>query len=273
MRNSCENQRYSNRHNINGTSKLKLELHALSDIPLIKAQDDLAKIIYKKIELKDNDVVIIASTIVAKSENRKFKIENIVPKKLAIDIANKNQKDPKFVQAVLDRSKECLIESPMMLVESKSGLVCINAGIDDSNVENGFLLDLPEDSDKSAFRIGETLKKLTGKKVSIIITDTNGRAFKIGQTGVAIGVYGIHPIKDWCGKKDLFGNILEVTKEAVADEIASAANLLMGEGDGGVPIILLRGLNMHTDDEVSIAESYRDNSEDVIRKGLRVLKS
>ncbi|MBW6470417.1 MAG: coenzyme F420-0:L-glutamate ligase, partial [Methanosarcinaceae archaeon] len=230
-----------------------------------------AALICEDTEIQDNDIVVIASTIVSKSEGRTFVLDGIVPTQRALEIARKNGEDPRFIQAVLDKSKECLVESPILLVETLNGHVCIKAGIDNSNVEKGFLLELPKDPDASAKKIVEGIRKLTSKRVSVIITDTNGRAFKIGQTGVAIGLSNIAPIKDWCGEKDLFDRVLEVTKEGVADEIAGTANLLMGEGNGGNPVVIIRGLEMYVDYGVTIKETYRPDDEDVIRKGLRCL--
>lgn len=250
---------------------MKLEAFTVDNIPLIKKGDDLAEIINNNIELDDGDIVVIASTIVAKSEGRVFKLEDINPSENAVRIANKNRFTPAFVQAVLNRSRECLVESPIMLVETYNGNVCINAGIDDSNIEKGFILDLPENPDESAERIGSRLTEFTGKQLGVIITDTNGRAFKTGQTGVAVGVYQIPAIKNWRGETDLYGHTLEITEEAVADEIAGTANLLMGEGDGGNPVIVVRGINILTKEKRTVKEMHRPNDEDIIKKGLRCL--
>jgi coenzyme F420-0:L-glutamate ligase/coenzyme F420-1:gamma-L-glutamate ligase len=130
----------------------------------------------------------------------------------------------------------------------------------------------PENPDASASRIGEELEKLSEKKLSVIVTDTNGRAFKIGQTGAAIGVYKIKPVKRWIGEKDLFGKVLEITEEAVVDELAGAANLLMGEGAGGTPVIVIRGLDYYCKENTSIKEIYRPEEKDIIKKGLRCLQ-
>lgn len=250
---------------------LKIEMFTVDDLPLIRDGDDLSGMICDRISPEDGDVIVIASTIIGKAEGAVFSLDDVIPGEHALQIACSNGKDPRFVQAVLDRSVEFLLESPMMLVQTSNGHVCINAGIDDSNVDDGLLVDLPSDPDASARNIGIGIERICGSQVSVIITDTNGRAFKIGQTGVAIGVYRIHPIKNWRGRPDLFGNILEITEEAVADEIASAANLLMGEGDGGYPVVVVRGSDLYTDDDVAIGEMYRTDDEDMIKKGLRCL--
>ncbi|MDK2891937.1 coenzyme F420-0:L-glutamate ligase [Methanohalophilus sp.] len=251
---------------------MKMEVLTVDSLPLVQPGDNIAQMICENTVLEEGDIVVIASTIVAKAEGRIFTLENIVPGELALSLGKKGGRDPRLVQAVLDRSYECLVGYPIMLMQSKSAHVCINAGIDDSNVEDGKLVELPEDPDASACRIGEEIEKLSGKNVSVIITDTNGRAFRIGQTGVAIGVYHIKPLRDWKGTHDLFGMELKISEEAVVDEIAAAANLLMGEGDGGCPVVIVRGLNFHTDQKVTITDLYRPDDEDVVKKALRSFK-
>ena len=250
---------------------LKIEMFTVDDLPLIREGDDLSSMICRRIDLEDGDVLVIASTVVGKAEGVVFSLDDVIPGERALCIASSNDQDPRFVQAVLDRSVECLLESPIMLVQTGNDHVCINAGIDDSNVDTGLLVGLPSDPDASAQHIGIGVERICGSQVSVIITDTNGRAFKIGQTGVAIGVYRIHPIKNWRGRSDLFGKTMEITEEAVADEVASAANLLMGEGDGGYPVVVVRGSDLYTDDDVTVREMYRPDDKDIIKKGLRCL--
>jgi len=252
---------------------LKFEAIAVENIPLIHTGDDLPSIICKNLELHDRDIVIIASTIVAKAEGEIFRLEDITPGKTALEMAARNGKDARFIQAVLSRSMEVLVEKPFMLVTTLAGHTCVNAGVDESNIEDGFLLYPPENPDASALRLGQNLEKLSEKKLSVIVTDTNGRAFKIGQTGAAIGIYKIKPVKRWIGEKDLFGKVLEVTEEAVADELAGAANLLMGEGAGGTPVVVIRGFDYYCEEETYIKEMYRPEELDIIKKGLRCLQN
>jgi coenzyme F420-0:L-glutamate ligase/coenzyme F420-1:gamma-L-glutamate ligase len=251
---------------------LKFEAIAVENIPLIHAGDNLPSIICENIELQDRDIVIAASTVVAKAEGEIFRLEDITPGKISLEIAARAGKDARFIEAVLSRSREVLVEKPFMLVTTLSGHTCVNAGIDESNIENGFLLYPPESPDASASRLGQELEKLSGKKLSVIVTDTNGRAFKIGQTGIAIGIYKIKPVKRWIGEKDLFGKDLEITEEAIADELAGAANLLMGEGADGIPVVVIRGLDYYCDKETYIKEMYRPEEQDIIKKGLRCLQ-
>lgn len=250
---------------------MRFEAIAVENIPLIKEGDDLPALICKNVELQDRDIIVLASTIVGKAEGLTFRLEDITPGARALEIAAKNGQDPRFVEAVLSRSSELLVENPFMLAVTKQGHTCVNAGIDDSNIEKGLLLNTPSDPDASAKKLGEELEALSGKKLSIIVTDTNGRAFKIGQTGVAIGLYKIHPLKRWIGEQDLFGKVLEVSEEAVVDELAGAANLLMGEAAGGYPVVVIRGLNYYTEEGAKIRGIYRAEGDDVIKKGLRCL--
>ena len=251
---------------------MKFEVIAVENIPLIQNGDDLPLMISENIQLQDRDIVIVASTVVAKAEGEIFRLEEVTAGEKALEIAARIGKDARFVQAVLSRSREVLVEKPFMLVTTLAGHTCVNAGVDESNIEDGFLLYPPENPDLSAARLGERLETLSGKKLSVIVTDTNGRAFKIGQTGAAIGVYKIKPVKRWIGEKDLFGKVLEITEEAVVDELSGAANLLMGEGAGGIPVVVIRGLDCYCEDNTSIKETYRPEEQDIIKKGLRCLQ-
>ena len=209
---------------------------AVENIPLIRKGDDIARILTQRTQLSEYDIVVISSTVVSKSEGRLLSLQKVVPCEKSNMIAKRNGIDPRFAQVVLDESDEILVEFPFILVRLKNGSICVNAGIDHSNVEGtDNILLLPEDPDKSALELKKSIFNYTGKNVSVIITDTNGRAFRMGQTGAAIGCAGIKPTRDWRGTKDLFGRVLEVKNEGIVDEIAGFANILMGEGDGGMP--------------------------------------
>lgn len=242
---------------------------AIENIPLIKQDDDIALILSEQTELREHDIVVISSTIVSKAEGRIVSLDSVKPTQRAKNIAKRNCNDPGFVQAVLNESTEILLESPFLLVRTRNGSICVNAGIDHSNVEGEKnILLLPEDPDKSARKLKDSILKYTGKNVTVIITDTNGRAFRMGQTGAAIGIAGIKATRDWRGTEDLFGRVLEVKNEAIVDEIAGFANILMGEGNGGMPIVIFRGLDMYHE-SYGIKELHRPEKEDVIRKALK----
>ncbi len=236
-------------------------------LPEIGEGDDIAGLIAESIELQDGDVVAICSTVISKAEGRLRRIEEITPSDEAVKIAEKLDKPPEFVQAVLDESSEIFFTTPFILTRAKCGNICVNAGIDSSNVKEGYLLLLPENPDRSADRIRRRIQELTGKRVGMVITDTNGRPFRRGVVGFAIGSSGVEALKDWRGEKDLYGRELEVTVECVADEIAAFANLLMGEAGGGVPVVIFRGLDVLGDG--SISEVYRPEEEDVIAGRIR----
>lgn len=249
---------------------MKLSVFTVDNMPLIEQGHDLAGLIHERTTIEEHDIIVIASTIVSKAQALVIDPGTITPTPEAERISKKIGKDPAFVQAVLNESTEVFIESPIFLVRHISGNVCINAGIDESNVEHGLLL-LPADPDESARQLKEDFSRLTGKRVSVIITDTNGRAFREGQTGIALGIAGIDTHHDWRGSNDLFGVELEVANEAVVDEIAGFANFLMGEGDWGTPVVVIRGVDMYSGNG-GMDAMYRRLETDVIRKALMYYK-
>jgi len=246
---------------------MRINAFTVEDIPLITKDQNIANIICSLAQLDEHDIIVVASTIVSKVEGRIIDLDRITPTSEAIRISKLIDHDPKFVQAVLDESTEVIMESPIFLVRHTSGNICINAGVDLSNVEDGLLL-LPVDPDRSARKLKEDIFKLTGKRVSVIITDTNGRAFREGQTGIALGVAGINTHHDWRGSTDLFGITLEVANEAVVDEIAGFANCMMGEGDWGTPVVVIRGFELLSDGD-SMDAIYRTHETDIIRNALK----
>lgn len=247
---------------------MKAIVFTLENIPFIKKGDDIALIAAQRTEFCDHDIFVVSSTVISKSQGRIISLNDIEPTEQAKTIAAINNNDPRFVQAVINESVEILLESPFLLVRAKNSSICVNAGIDHSNVDGSDnVLLLPEDPDLSALELKRSLFEYTGKNVSVIITDTNGRAFRTGQTGAAIGCAGIKPTRDWRGTKDLFGRILEVKNEGIVDEIAGFSNLLMGEGNGGIPIVIFRGLDLYVESN-GIKEIFRPENEDVIYKAI-----
>lgn len=240
---------------------VSLQGYLILGLPLIKEGDELASLIHSLFEIKDGDVLCIASTIVAKSEGRARDLDDYQPGPRALNIARDIDKDPRFVQAVLDESAEILLERPFLLAVTRFGHVGVNAGIDQSNVGGGRILLLPEDPGASA----ERLRAGLGRDCAVIITDTCGRPFRCGVAGVAIGWAGIAALRDWRGEQDMYGKILEITQEAIVDEIAAAANLLMGEAGDGTPAVVLRGLNYPR----SGGTVFMPEDKDVIRPRLK----
>lgn len=250
---------------------------ALEGFPLIKPGDNIAKIIAENAEknglkIEDGDVIVIAQKIFSKAEGRIVNLKEIVPSKEAMEIARKTGKSPKFVELVLREAKEVIkASSEILLVEDNRGLVCINAGIDKSNIEgeSNFAL-LPEDPDASAEKCRKEIRKLTGKNVAIIICDTYSRPFRRGQVNFAIGLAGIKPFKDYRGKRDLYGYILKVKNVAVVDEIAAAAELLMGQAEEATPVVIFKGLKDVVEfcEKSSAKELKIGKDEDLFREAL-----
>lgn len=239
-----------------------LQGYLVPGLPVIGEGDDLPSLIEARFELQDGDVLCIASTVVAKSEGRFRRLDDYEPASpRAIEIASALGKDPRFVQAVLDESVEVLLERPFLLVITKFRHIGVNAGIDQSNVGNGQILLLPENPSASA----EGIRRRLSKDCAVIITDTCGRPFRCGVTGVAVGWSGIAALRDWRGKHDIYGRPLEITLEAIVDEIAAAANLLMGEAGDGTPAVVFRGLSCPK----SGGSLFRPLEEDVIRSRLK----
>lgn len=250
---------------------------ALENFPLIKPGDNIAKIIVETVrknglKIEDGDVVAVAQKIFSKAENRIVRLRDVVSSRKTEEIAKTTGKSPKFVELVLRETKRIVKASrEVLLVEDKRGLICINAGIDKSNVEGrGNFTLLPENPDESAEKCRLEIKKLTGKNVAVIVCDTYSRPFRRGQVNFAIGVAGIDPFKDYRGKEDLFGQILKVKNVAVIDEIAAAAELLMGQAKEATPVVIFKGLNTLVElcKECSINELQISSEEDLFRNAL-----
>ena len=250
---------------------------ALDKFPLIKSGDSIAEIIVEiagknGLKIEDGDVVVIAQKIFSKTEKKVVRLKNVVSSKKAEEIAKITEKSPKFVELVLRETKKIVKASRgILLVEDKRGLICINAGIDKSNVEGGgnFAL-LPENPDESAEKCRMDIEKLTGKNVAVIICDTYSRPFRRGQVNFAIGVAGIKPFKDYRGKEDLCGQTLKVKNVAVIDEIAAAAELLMGQAKEARPVVIFKGLGdvVNFCDKCNIKELQISSEEDLFRNTL-----
>lgn len=228
---------------------MEIKLIGLEGIPLVKSGDDISKIIKEAIlnsdyDLCDGDIILIAETLISKAEGNIIKLDDIVPSDKAVEVAKICKKDPKLVELILQNSTEIVEVGPNFIVtETKQGFVCANAAIDESNVEDGLATPVPENPDQSAREIREFLESEFEKDLAVIITDTQGRAFRIGAIGTAIGCSGINPLWVRVGEKDLYGRELETTEIATADELASAASLIMGQADEGLPAVIISGFS------------------------------
>jgi len=214
---------------------LKEDVRTNSNLPNLI----LSSIRRARYRLKNNDVLVVAHKIVSKAEGKVIDLVTVQPSKRAINIAKKYRKDPRIVELILRESRRIVkMERGIIITETKHGFVCANAGIDKSNIRGNSVALLPDNPDRSADNIKRVLKKQTGKNTAVIISDTFGRPFRKGQVNVAIGIAGLNPFKDYRGTKDMFGKQLKVTEIAVADEIASAAELVMGKTDR-VPVAII----------------------------------
>src|SRR5438552_11970900 len=255
-------------------SSHKLELIALEGVPLVEAGDDLAALANEAlarmdVPLADRDVLVFAQKIVSKSEGRIVQLARVEPSPRAREVARGAEKDPRLVEVILRESREVLrVRAGVIVVEDVRGLVLANAGVDTSNViaggGDGSVLLLPADPDASAARLRDTLRERTGRDVGVVINDSIGRAWRNGTIGTAIGVSGLPGLLDLRGTPDLFGRPLRTTDLGLADEIASAASLVMGQAGGGGPIVLARGVP-YARREGSARELQRDKALDFFR--------
>ena len=230
----------------------------------VESGDDLVDLILELFEINDGDVLVFSQKIISKNEGRILSLSSVNPSLLADGIASSYGKDPRLVELILSESKRIVrMENGVIIVETKHGFVCANAGIDESNVKDGYATLLPDDPDKSANLLKDRIKQKTGKNVAIIISDTFGRPFRLGQTDVAIGIAGLEPILDYNGKPDTFGKIMQVTAIAVADEICSTSELVMGKVQK-CPIAVIRNYNFSSS-TAKIQEMLRSDHDDLFR--------
>jgi len=228
-----------------------LSIHALEDFPLIRPNDNLSSIIIdsiinNNISIDNGDVILIAQKVVSKSENRYKDLSKINPSKEAINIGESLDRDPAFIQLILEESNEILsTKKNVIIVEHKLGYININAGIDRSNISKNkdLVLLLPENPKKSANDIQTQINKQIGKDISVIITDSMTRPYRSGVTNFAIASSNIQSLIDLKGEEDIFGNTLHATEIAIADELAAAAGLLMGQGNDMKPVVIIKGFD------------------------------
>jgi len=223
-----------------------LELLPVSGLPEIRKRDDLIGRVVEaarrsQIAFEDGDVLVIAQKIVSKAEGRLVRLSTLRPSSTALQLAAKLKKDPRLVEVILRESRRIVRSDPVLIVETHHGFVCANAGVDQSNVPGSNVVSLlPRDPDRSARRLAASLRRRTGKRVAVIISDTFGRPWRLGLTNVAIGAAGVPVLLDLRGARDLHGKPLHATILAVADELAAAAGLVMGKA-AGIPAVVIRG--------------------------------
>jgi coenzyme F420-0:L-glutamate ligase/coenzyme F420-1:gamma-L-glutamate ligase len=232
--------------------------------------DDLSVIILaavkqNNLEILDGDVLVVAHKIVSKAEGRIVNLAYVKPSQKARKMAKEHNKDPRIMELILKESAQILrAKNGVVVSETKHGLVCANAGVDQSNVQGKAALLLPVDPDRSARLLMESIRKKAGKEIAVVITDTFGRPFREGQTNVAIGIAGIHPIKSYVGSQDMYGRTLKVSEIAIADELAAAAELVMGKSEG-VPVAIVRGYKFEKAAKSSAKSLQRSRRRDLFR--------
>ena len=252
--------------------KSRIEIIPIPVVPDIKAGDKLDIIILESMNnanefLSEGDIVVVAQKVISKAEGRLIDLKLVNPSEKSLQIAKQNDKDPRLIELILNESVDILrLARGILIVETKRGLICANAGVDQSNVEksNDYAALLPEDADLSARELRHSLKRKTGIDVAVIITDTFGRPFREGQINVAIGIAGIQPIKSYIGTLDMYGKKLKVTEIAVVDEIASAAELQMGKSER-IPVVIIRGYVYQMAETSSSSQLLRSRGKDLFR--------
>ncbi len=249
----------------------RLELLPITSLPILTEPADLAELIARGLrseghEPADGDVLVVAQKFVSKAEGAFVDLNSVVPSEEAREVARTTGKDPRLVHVILQESKTVVrISNQHLITEHRLGYVCANAGVDMSNsgAKDRAVL-LPTDPDASAARVRRGLADRFGVNVSVIVSDTHGRPFRNGAIGIAIGVSGLEPLLSYKGEADLDGRILQTSQEAIADELASAASLLMGQGAEAVPVVLVRGYR-RSPGEGTHRDLVRDPGSDLFR--------
>ena len=248
----------------------RLELIGLEGIGEIRAGDSVGKLICgacsrQGIDLADHDVIVIAQKIVSKAEGRRVSLDAVDASARAREVARELDKEPELVEVILSESRKVIrTGGRALIVETHHGFVCANAGVDQSNIGLRQVVLLPQDPDRSAREIRSEIASNTGTKPAVIISDSFGRAWRLGTVDVAIGVAGMSAIKDERGLDDGYGYRLKAAIAAIADEFAAAAELVMGKRDG-IPAVVVRGYDIEIKEDGSVQELLRPEAEDLFR--------
>ncbi|MCX8169348.1 MAG: coenzyme F420-0:L-glutamate ligase [Candidatus Methanomethylicia archaeon] len=238
----------------------KIELIGLSSIPEVKVGDDVAKHIYEAalregVGIKEGDIIVITHKIISKANGLIVDLKTVTPSEKAMEIGEMTGKDPRFVEVILREAKRVLaIKPPFIVAETYFGHICLNAGVDRSNVAGSedICALLPRDPDEEARKIRFKLMELSGvKKIAIVISDTYSRPHRYAQIDMAIGISGLNPIVDYKGRTDAYGYKLRFKMQAIGDELAAAAELAIGQTIERVPVVIVRGYNWELDEEAS----------------------
>jgi coenzyme F420-0:L-glutamate ligase/coenzyme F420-1:gamma-L-glutamate ligase len=249
-----------------------VKIIAVENLPLIMKGDNIGQLIVEaatkqNTPIEEKDVIVVTHVAVSKAEGNIINLDQVTPSERAKQIAQQTNKDPALVEVVLQETKDIVrIGQNSIITETRNGVICANAGVDRSNVSGERnVVPLPKDPNASAQNIRQEIKRLTGVNVAVIISDTHGRPFRTGEINVAIGVAGIKPIRDRRGEKDLFGYVLRVKQTAIGDELSSAAELVIGQANEGIPAAIIRGYNYQVAENVSATEMTRPRERDLFR--------
>jgi len=250
-----------------------VQVFAVEGLPLSKKGDNLGQLIAEAAQkqgtpLQEKDVIVVTHVFVSKAEGNIINLDTVKPSERALEIAKQTNKDPALVEVILQEAKDIVRLGPNSIItETRNGIISANAGVDRSNVlGERNVVPLPKDPNLSAQNIRSEIKRLTGVDVAVIVSDTHGRPFRMGEINVAIGVAGIKPIRDRRGEKDLFGYVLKIKQTAIVDELASAAELVMGQASEGIPAAIIRGYTCYqTTEDSSATELTRPKEKDLFR--------
>lgn len=247
-----------------------IQIIPITGLPIIKKGDSLSKLMCdaaekQKTPIQKGDVIVVTHVVVSRAEGSVVNLETIKPSPFAKTTAKKSEKDPALVEVVLREAESIIrMRDGKLITLTRHGMICANSGVDKSNVpgERTVAL-LPQNSDKSARQIRQEIKRQTGKTVAVIISDTHGRPLRDGEINIAIGVAGFMPIRDRRGEKDLFDYVLKVKRTAVADELASAAELVIGQAGEAIPAAIIRGYAFQESEEATAKHMLRPLEEEL----------
>ena len=241
-----------------------IQIIPITGLPIIKKDDKISKLICNAAEkqetpIQNGDIIVITHVIVSRAEGSTINLDTVKPSQFAKTIARKNDKDPALVEVVLREAESIIrMRNGSLITLTKHGFICANSGVDKSNVpgERNVAL-LPNNPDESARQIRQEIRKQTGKTVAVIISDTHGRPLRDGEINIAIGVAGITPIRDRKGETDLFNYVLKIKHTAVADELSSAAELVIGQANEAIPAAIIRGYPFQKSEKATAKDMLR----------------
>ncbi|NIO38503.1 coenzyme F420-0:L-glutamate ligase [Candidatus Bathyarchaeota archaeon] len=247
-----------------------IKIIGIEGLPVINKGDNLGELILTAAKrqgtpIQSGDVLVITHVVVSRTEGKVVDLRKIKPSKFAKSIAQQYEKDPALVEVVLRESRSIRrMGDGKLITETRHGFVCANSGVDKSNVPGEKCVALlPEDPDRSAKEIRQTIRKMAGSDVAVIISDTHGRPLRRGEINVAIGIAGLEALRDRRGERDLFGYTLTVKQTAIADELASAAELVIGQANESIPVAVIRGYRYPKSEKSKATDLVRPREEDL----------